>query len=68
MIEQDAKLNPSAAKDEVVGVLGAPKNSFKLGVEYQTWAGKGYFDRVPLIRCEIGFCTKILLSSDKIRQ
>jgi hypothetical protein len=20
-------------------VLGAPKNSFKLGVEYQTWAG-----------------------------
>ena len=55
MIEQDAKLNPSAAKDEVVGVLGAPKNSFKLGVEYQTWAGKGYFDRDPLIRCEIGF-------------
>lgn len=36
-------------------VLGAPKNSFKLGVEYQIWAGKGYFDRVPLIRGEISF-------------
>lgn len=55
MIEQDAKLNPSAAKDEVVGVLGAPINSLKLGVEYPTWAGKGYFDRFPLVQCEIGF-------------
>lgn len=36
-------------------VLGLRKNSLKLGVEYQTWAGKGYFDKVPLIRGEIGF-------------